>query len=84
MREVEPEGYRLLMAMENYLDSTGIDKTHRELIKLRASQLNGCTFCLDLHFRDACAHGEDPARLMLLSAWKHSNAFDERRRPSWR
>ncbi len=78
MRDVEPEGYKLLMAMEAYLDSTDVEKTHRELIRLRASQLNGCTFCLDLHFRDACANGEDPARLMRLSAWKHSKAFNEK------
>src|SRR4051794_27054546 len=57
-----------------------LDRGLRELIKLRASQLNGCAFCIDKHWKDARAAGESEARLYLLDAWPESPGYTERER----
>jgi AhpD family alkylhydroperoxidase len=77
MKEVQPEAYAAMMALEKYIDSTGIDPLHKELIKVRASQLNGCAFCIDKHTKDARKLGETEQRLYLLSAWRESPQFSE-------
>jgi AhpD family alkylhydroperoxidase len=58
--------------MERYVRTSGLDKRLYELIKIRASQLNGCAYCLDMHHRDARAGGEDQRRLDVLSAWREA------------
>ena len=58
--------------------SVDLDPRLRELVKLRASQLNGCPFCVDMHSRDARAAGEDERRLWGVAAWRHHPLFDER------
>ncbi|MGH6956674.1 MAG: carboxymuconolactone decarboxylase family protein, partial [Caulobacteraceae bacterium] len=58
----------------------GLEKPLLELVKTRASQINGCAFCLDMHTKDAVAEGENPQRLFTLSAWRETPFFSERER----
>lgn len=62
-------------ALEQYLHESTLSKTHLELIKLRASQLNGCAFCMDMHARDALKNGEDQQRIFVLSGWRETELF---------
>lgn len=68
--QLEPLAYKALMGLETYLAATPISKTHKELIKIRASQINGCAFCINMHTKDARKHGETEQRIYLLNAWK--------------
>jgi len=68
--ETEPTGYKALLGLESYLATTSISKTTKELIKIRASQINGCAFCINMHTTDARKHGETEKRIYLLNAWK--------------
>lgn len=74
---VEPEGYNAILALEKYIATTQLSKTHKELIKIRASQINGCAFCLDMHTKDARKHGETEQRIYTLSAWRDTPFFSE-------
>ena len=67
--QLEPLAYKALMGLETYLVGTTINKTHKELIKIRASQINGCAFCINMHTKDARKNGETEQRLYLLNAW---------------
>jgi AhpD family alkylhydroperoxidase len=77
---VEPGAYVALREMEKYLAATGIAPLHKELIKIRASQLNGCAYCIYKHSADARKLGETEQRLYLLSAWRESPQFSEEER----
>lgn len=68
--QVEPEAYKAFMAVETYIANSKISKTHKELIKLRASQINGCAYCINMHSKDARKNGETEQRIYLLNAWK--------------
>jgi AhpD family alkylhydroperoxidase len=72
---VEAEGYKVMLAFEKYLAATELTKTHKELIKIRASQINGCAFCLDMHSKDALKYGENQQRIFTLSAWRDTPFF---------
>ncbi|MCO5934372.1 carboxymuconolactone decarboxylase family protein [Mucilaginibacter sp. RB4R14] len=74
----QPDAYKAIMALENYVISSEIDPIHKELIKLRSSQINGCAYCLDMHSRDARKLGETEQRIYTLSAWKDTPFFDEK------
>lgn len=74
---VEPKAYEAIFGLENYLQNGLLNKSHYELIKIRASQLNGCAFCIDMHTKVALKMGEDAQRIFLLDAWKDSNLFAE-------
>lgn len=74
---LEPEAYKAMMALENYCSKTEVSKTLKELIKIRASQVNKCAYCLDMHTEDAIKQGESERRIYLLSAWKDSHLFSE-------
>jgi AhpD family alkylhydroperoxidase len=77
--QAAPETMKALMALEEQIQSTGLEKSLIELVKIRASQINGCAFCLDMHHRDARAAGEDQRRLDVLSAWREApSLFTER------
>lgn len=80
LQEIEPKAYKPLYALEAHLASSPISKTHRELIKIRASQINGCAFCIDMHTKSALQNGETPQRIFLLNAWKEANLFTEEER----
>jgi AhpD family alkylhydroperoxidase len=71
----QPQAYKAMYALETYLATTGISKTDRELIKIRASQLNKCAFCIDMHTREAMELGETAQRIFLLDAWRETNLF---------
>ena len=73
----EPLAYKAMFGLEEYLQQSQLDKTHYELIKIRASQINGCAFCLNMHTKDALKLGEDPKRLFLLDAWWETELFSE-------
>lgn len=77
MKEVQPEAHKAMRALENYLDTTTINPLHKELIKIRASQINGCAFCLNLHTKDARKLGETEQRIYLLNAWRETDLFTE-------
>ena len=70
---IEPAGYKALMGLESYLATVAINKTLKELIKIRASQINGCAFCIHMHTADARKHGETEQRIYLLNAWKEAH-----------
>jgi len=74
---VEPNGYKIMMEFEKYLAGTSLTKTHKELIKIRASQINGCAFCLDMHTKDARKYGETEQRIYTVSAWRDTPFFTE-------
>lgn len=72
---VEAEGYKVMLAFEKYLAATELTKTHKELLKIRASQINGCAYCLDMHTKDALKYGETQQRIFTLSAWRDTPFF---------
>ncbi|WP_042420548.1 carboxymuconolactone decarboxylase family protein [Streptacidiphilus anmyonensis] len=75
---VSPEAYRAMLALEE-TGGGALDPTLRELVRMRASGLNGCAFCLDMHAHDALAHGESVQRLVTVSAWEEArHLFTER------
>ncbi len=79
-KRVAPEAYRAMAGLEAYLKDCTIEKPLRELVKLRASQINGCAFCIDMHTKDARAAGETEQRLYALSAWRETPFFSDRER----
>ena len=81
---VDPKAQQAVLAMERYVRDSGMDPRLYELVKIRASQLNGCAFCLDMHTRDARQAGEDQRRLDVLSAWREATELftDEERAAS--
>jgi len=78
MATVQPEAYKALGALDKYISSSGIDKLQRELIRIRASQINGCAYCVNHHTRDARKLGETEQRIYLISVWREaSDIFNE-------
>jgi len=77
IQQIEPNAYKAVYALENYLSASGLKKTHKELIKIRASQINGCAFCINMHTLDAMKGGETPQRIFLLNAWRETDLFSE-------
>ena len=78
--DIVPDAYHAIRQVEAYMRGCGLDKTLIELIKLRASQINGCAFCIDMHTKDARAAGEAEHRLYALPAWRETPFFTERER----
>ncbi len=72
-----PEAFQFMMNLEKYLASCGLARTLIHLVKLRASQINGCAFCIEMHTREATKDGELVTRLLLLDAWRESSAFTD-------
>jgi AhpD family alkylhydroperoxidase len=75
--ELDPKAFQVMLGIEKYLAKSGLDKKLQELIKIRASQINGCAFCLNMHTRDALKIGETAKRIFLLNAWKETDLFTE-------
>jgi AhpD family alkylhydroperoxidase len=69
---VDPSAHQAVRELERYVRGSGLDPALYELVKIRASQLNGCAFCLDMHHREARRAGEDQRRLDVLSAWREA------------
>ena len=74
-----PETYKAVLALENHLKSV-VEPRLLHLVKLRASQINGCAYCIDMHVKEALDDGEDPQRLHLLTAWRESALYSDRER----
>lgn len=78
---LEPDALKAVLALEKYVRQSSLEESLRELVKIRASQLNGCAYCLDMHTRDAVKNGEQPRRIYVLSAWHEApGLFTERER----
>ena len=75
IEQTEPSGYKAMFALEAFLAKSKLSKTHKELIKIRSSQINGCAFCINMHTKDARAHGETEQRIYLLNAWRETELF---------
>ncbi len=73
--ETEPQAYKAMAGLEAYINSTPLNKSHKELIKIRASQINGCAYCINMHTQDAIKQGETAQRIFLLSAWREVDLF---------
>src|SRR5918912_1690796 len=78
--KASPEAMKAMLALEAYVRGCGLEPKLIELVKTRASQINGCAYCLDMHTRDARALGETEQRLYLLPAWRESPLYTERER----
>ena len=74
---VEPNAFKAMFNLENYMQQGQLTKQHYELIKLRASQINSCAFCINMHTEESLKLGEDPKRLLLLDAWRDTDYFSE-------
>jgi len=72
-----PEAYRKLLELDTLAGNSGLDHLLVHLVRLRASQINGCLFCIDIHTKQAVQDGERPLRLYHLSGWKESSLFSE-------
>src|SRR5436853_1030816 len=77
---VSPGALQAMFGLESYLKGCGLELSLLELVKLRASQINGCAYCIDMHTKDARARGESEQRLYLLDAWRESPFYTERER----
>ncbi|MDF2681277.1 MAG: carboxymuconolactone decarboxylase family protein [Brevibacillus sp.] len=79
-RSANPGALNAMLQLEKYVQESGLDKSLMELIKIRASQINGCAFCLDMHTKDARKLGETEQRIYLLNAWREAGFYTEAER----
>jgi AhpD family alkylhydroperoxidase len=75
LNQAEPAAYRAVLAFEKFIESSRLSQTHKDLIKIRASQVNGCAYCIDMHTRDARKAGETEQRIYALNAWRDTPFF---------
>jgi len=80
MAKVAPGAYRAMLGLEEYLHQCGLEPSLIDLVKLRASQVNGCAYCIDMHWKDLRALGESEQRLYGLDAWEESPYYSDRER----
>lgn len=78
--KVLPEGMRFMNALDRYSQNCGLEDSLLDLIKLRASQINGCAYCVDMHSKDARTGGESEQRLYNLSVWRETPYYTDRER----
>jgi len=78
MGKVQPAAYKAMDALDTYLETTGVPQLQQEMIRIRASQINGCAYCVNQHTSDARKQGETEQRLYLISVWREApNVFTE-------
>jgi AhpD family alkylhydroperoxidase len=77
---VAPGGFKAMSSLEAYLRDSGLEKGLLHMVKLRASQINGCAYCIDMHWKDARAAGESEQRLYGLDAWREAPYYTDRER----
>ena len=75
-----PGVYRTMLGMHEYLKHCGVDQDLLELVYLRASQINGCAFCIDMHWKNLCADGVGDQKLYMLNAWREWPEYSDRER----
>ena len=78
--QAAPETINALRALENQATSSGLEQSLIELVRTRASQINGCAYCINMHTQDARKHGETEQRLYLLNAWREAPVYTDRER----
>jgi AhpD family alkylhydroperoxidase len=78
--KVAPGGYKAMSSLEAYLRESGLEHALLHMVKLRASQMNGCAYCIDMHWKDARAAGESEQRLYGLDAWREAPYYTDRER----
>lgn len=78
--KLAPEAVKAMMALEAGIAKSGLEESLRHLVKLRASQINGCAFCIHMHATEARKHGESEMRLYMLNAWRESTLYSDRER----
>ena len=77
---VSPDALKAMYALGKYIAGCGLESSLLELVKIRASQINGCAFCIDMHTKDARAAGETEQRIYMLNAWREAPFFSDRER----
>ena len=77
---VSPKATQAMLQLQKYVNESGLEHSLLELVKMRASQINGCAYCLDMHSKDARAAGETEQRLYLLDAWRETSLYTPRER----
>ena len=80
IKDKEPDAYKAMLGLEQYIRNSPISPMLLEMIKIRASQINGCAYCIDMHTQEALEIGETQRRIFALSAWKESPLFTEEER----
>src|SRR3954447_19756443 len=75
-----PRALQAMLGLQRYVNESGLEHSLQELVKMRASQINGCAYCLDMHSKDARAAGETEQRLYMLDAWRESPVYTDRER----
>lgn len=80
LTKVAPEAYQAMAGLQRYVRQSGLEQPLLELVRMRASQINGCAYCLDMHSKDARAAGETEQRLYELNAWREAPFYTERER----
>lgn len=78
--QVAPAAFKAIRGLEEFMAASGMERGLYELIKIRASQLNGCAYCLNMHTRDARKAGETEQRIYMLSAWRETELYTEKER----
>ena len=77
MNSLAPEGYKVMLAFEKYLNGTSLSEVHKNLIRIRASQINGCSYCVDMHTQEAREAGESERRIYALTTWRETPFFSD-------
>ena len=80
IEQVEPTAYSSMLGLEGYVRKSPLKAGYKELIKIRASQINSCAYCIEMHTADARKHGESESRIYALSAWRESPLFTDEER----
>src|SRR6476661_1226331 len=75
IKTAAPNALKAMIGLETYLSQSSISKTTKELIKIRASQINGCAYCINIHTQDAIKNGETTQRIFLLNAWREADGI---------
>lgn len=81
--EQDPKAYKAMFGMEAYLGTTEIKGALADIIKIRASQINNCAYCIEMHCEEALKHGENQKRLFAIAAWKESPLFTDKERAAF-
>lgn len=83
-QKTAPDALKGMMEIEKYMAESGLEQSLYELVKLRASQINGCAYCIDMHTKDARKAGETEQRLYALNAWRDTDFYSDRERAALR
>src|ERR1700737_2420886 len=80
LSQVNPGAYKAMLGLEQYLSSCALEKRLLDLVRLRVSHMNGCAYCLDMHWKDLQAEGESEQRMYSLDAWRETPYYTDRER----